>query len=533
MGQSESSDTRLMYANVMDFAIKIRPPDKMNIINAGRDVVSIFQEILNSECLISCQRFKHQSSTFKMYIKGYPFSHQGKSTLYFKVVFLKILDRLYQSLEMVPFISSDLSLINDTSTIFFKKVKKVDQSGKYACIAPSGIDSLYLLSLPSNAVKNIIEEVDNSWGIYSEVEEKISNCFKIKMNGSPWGPGGKGEKATKIRRLLLKIFAIMKSSQYRYVTNINMKGTTDNLFFRFDPTLVPDNNLAFVLYLSKKNRLRFIDGPENVTTQIKNTINQFWSGGVTCERIYNDALEFKISGCPWSAHSYAAANSRMLTSIILKEIRNLGYQTIATLDISRRSDDKSIFVFGGGSGFQISPDLNIKWTCLYFCGRNKLMLVGVHEDVVSILQDCLKPLKEDNGKKEGDIYLWKFTSNVFSYGNNSSKEIFCIILLSIYRRMQAIGWFLTSSADVSSKTIERNDTRESYDAHSWYFLCTTSASSKKSKWCVAPRLTAHINRGIKSCGILSFHIIPKMSPLKESGSETPRGPTLNPLILQL
>ncbi|CAB4060799.1 unnamed protein product [Lepeophtheirus salmonis] len=254
-------------------------------------------------------------------------------------------------------------------------------------------------TLPSNAVKNIIEEVDNSWGIYSEVEEKISNCFKIKMNGSPWGPGGKGEKATKIRRLLLKIFAIMKSSQYRYVTNINMKGTTDNLFFRFDPTLVPDNNLAFVLYLSKKNRLRFIDGPENVTTQIKNTINQFWSGGVTCERIYNDALEFKISGCPWSAHSYAAANSRMLTSIILKEIRNLGYQTIATLDISRRSDDKSIFVFGGGSGFQISPDLNIKWTCLYFCGRNKLMLVGVHEDVVSILQDCLKPLKEDNGKK--------------------------------------------------------------------------------------------------------------------------------------
>ncbi|QQP54635.1 Uncharacterized protein FKW44_007526, partial [Caligus rogercresseyi] len=380
MGQSESSDLRLMYEKVSDFAIQIRSPDKLNINALGNNNIRYY-------------RFKHQSSTFKFHIRGRPFSHKGKSTLDFKVIFLKILNDLYEELGMVPFISSDLSLIHDNSTVFFKTVKRYSHIGKYACIAPSGIDSLYIILFPPAVVSSIKNAIETAWGIDS-IEEKRPHCIRVKMRGSPWRPGVKGEYATALTRLILNIFNILQQSMYRFVTNISMKGNTDDMFFRYDSSLPP---------------LQY--GSPSLTDHIHVQIDSFWKGGVSDVRMHNDALEIKVKGSPWKATSIEAAGSRVLVSMVLREIRRLGYKTHATLDISRRSNDKSLFVFEGGSDLRVRPPLNIKWTCLYFCGRNKLMLVGVQTDVLLIIQDSLMPLKKDNGTRIGDVHVWKLNSN--------------------------------------------------------------------------------------------------------------------------
>uniref|UniRef100_A0A0K2UMB7 Uncharacterized protein n=1 Tax=Lepeophtheirus salmonis TaxID=72036 RepID=A0A0K2UMB7_LEPSM len=270
----------------------------------------------------------------------------------------------------------------------------------------------------------------------------------------------------------------MKFNSYKYVVNISMKGTCDMMYFQYDPTIIPDSSRSFIMYLSKRDRVRLLDAPDHVKSSIKSAIEANWIGGITNERVHNHALEFKLKGNPWYAHSYDAIPSRVLISSIFKEMRQMNFKCIGTLDISRRSDDKSVFLFESNPIFALPSSINIRWACLYFCGRNKLMLVGAHQELVELIDKFLAPIVKSNGTYDKGVYLWRFSNDVFSYShfNNSEQEYLYKRLLVVYENMKLLGWELVSSADVSSIVVKRNDEYVSYDTHSWYFLSTRGNS---------------------------------------------------------
>ncbi|QQP49978.1 Uncharacterized protein FKW44_010815 [Caligus rogercresseyi] len=193
--------------------------------------------------------------------------------------------------------------------------------------------------------------------------------------------------------------------------------------------------------------LRFIDAPE----EISHAINR--------ERMHNDALELQLRGRPWKSHF---KESREDTLNVLEPWIFLGAQMT-----------KSIFLFESqrSSAHFVYP--NIRWTCFYFCSRGKLILVGPQMDVVAILNSHLSQVVEGPGvQEEGNTFIWKFKSWVFSRGDDTVRECFYTALIQVYNQMRTLGWELESSADVSSLRTKRNDDWESYDAHSWFFVNT-------------------------------------------------------------
>ncbi|CAB4060059.1 unnamed protein product [Lepeophtheirus salmonis] len=280
MGQGASSDPELMKASTTYFALIFKQIDKLEIVNAGKDVVHIFEKILSPRNLIQGTRYKDETETYKIKIHGMPFTLAAGSSVDFKISFLHILDQLYIELQMVPFVSSDLCLSTDTSTVFFEKEFENTSRGHYVCIAPSGHDCLDLINFPPNVQTQIISIIQSSWGT-SDVTEKINQCFRVKMVGHPWSFGARGENATLIRTIITENRANNEILiAYKYVVNISMKGTCDMMYFQYDPTIIPDSSQSFIMYLSKRDRVRLmmLQIMLRVFKVMEHTIKRFISG---------------------------------------------------------------------------------------------------------------------------------------------------------------------------------------------------------------------------------------------------------------
>ena len=62
-----------------------------------------------------------------------------------------------------------------------------------------------------------------------------------------------------------------------------------------------------------------------------------------------ECVELQLGGSPRLAGGEEALRSRQLVATILARLRALGWEVAATLDLSRKLNDKTVFVFRQGS----------------------------------------------------------------------------------------------------------------------------------------------------------------------------------------
>ena len=59
---------------------------------------------------------------------------------------------------------------------------------------------------------------------------------------------------------------------------------------------------------------------------------------------YCGSHEFKLSGNPWWASGEETVMARYLVGSLLSELRGAGWEVGATLDVSRKMQDKTVFI---------------------------------------------------------------------------------------------------------------------------------------------------------------------------------------------
>ena len=201
---------------------------------------------------------------------------------------------------------------------------------------------------------------------------------------------------------------------------------------------------------------------------------------------YCGSHQFKLSGNPWWATGEETVESRYLVGVLLAKMKESGWEVGATLDVSRKMQDKTVFIM------RQCPPLRQDWAVIGFHEtdkvihtiiRNLLMkysckirLVGGGSRDIVVVGDIIQRVLGFQGHIQrtqiyGRSYEWKVTGNPFSGDVFSDQKIMIHLLTKILKMMNLSGWKLVASADVSSKYVnKKNQSPRPLDTHSWFFL---------------------------------------------------------------
>lgn len=373
--------------------------------------------------------------------------------------------------EMI--ITSDLSRLTDLTSFFFvcTQIPKQIQF-PLLCVSLSSTDKFQLVNVPSDVLHIIKGVVMNVWERGIQSERPNENSYEIKMAGNPWFSDG--DEGVQARILLAKITSALAQRQWILHAAANVKSTADSLFFKYDPETIPgESSECFVLSFNRTDRLRIINAPQSVIPVVRETIMSVWQvmGGVQKEGAYHGSWEFKLKGNPWWSSDNESAMARFLVCKILEALKSRGWSLQASVDISRKSQDKSIFLFS-----QSLPKSQ-PVMCLSFCETDKIWLVNAPQQITTVCRDILMA-KWYNGicreESRGSNYAHKFklNGNPWHGGPYSSEAIHIRAMLCyMIQALKSHGWKFLTSADVSARFHNpENGPSYALDVHSWWLV---------------------------------------------------------------
>ena len=251
------------------------------------------------------------------------------------------------------------------------------------------------------------------------------------------------------------------------VVNIDTKGTTDSLFFQEKPCLFGSPEDMFIMSLNRYDRLRLIDAPEHMEKVMEDVAQKHW--GVKSTQKYCEAHELTLSGHPWFVDSgEEAIKTRILIGNLIMTFKSKGWEVAATLDVSRKLDDKTVFVF------RQCPPQQQQFAVLGFHWIDQVRLIGGGEgretlkQAVQSVLDVPGLLEEDS--PFGDSHEWKLKGQPWSGQAGGDERIAVHFLTRILSKLQALGWSLAASADVSAKFYKHREQEFPLDVHSWFLL---------------------------------------------------------------
>ena len=130
------------------------------------------------------------------------------------------------------------------------------------------------------------------------------------------------------------------------ISNLNTKGTTDSMLFQHNPNLSDfSQEDLFILSLNRNDRIRLISAPDYIVTSTAEVVTSSWDKGIQENEAKEGFHELKLHGTPWWSHGEDAIKSRFLIINMIAKFQALGWDVAATLDVSRRLNDKTMFVF--------------------------------------------------------------------------------------------------------------------------------------------------------------------------------------------
>jgi len=463
----------------------IRQHNVMKVLHAPPHVIQRMESILR-EVNIACAGKDTCNSTWKemgyqrlRFEKWQVFCEMaGKAaSTSGKLFMLRLLEEMYK-MGYDPVVSADLARATDNASIFFKKVAPERPGRQVVCLAPGSSDKLVFLRADEQFREIVRTAIVDSWpnGIQRESTDQVNDIElqEIKLHGNPWYDW-EGEDNVRCRQMMIKIMTRLGQYSYKLISGINLKGTTDTLFFFKDETYRIGEQDICMVSLNHKDKLRLVDCmdlKEVVLNTITNNGNEIQE-----HKDKYGVYSIKLMGYPWSCSGHEAIQSRRLISRIAETFLSQGWALTGGIDLSRQIDDKSSLVFS-----RIPVPFTTTFGCISLSDTDKIRLLDMPENVTQALLSTIKNnyaagTYEDRRKDEHCYQIklngnpWGMAKNDNIHGRN--------LMVHLLACATALDWQLVCSADVSAKYIHQKDGPDyPIDVHSWWFVYWPSGTKQ-------------------------------------------------------
>ena len=445
---------------------------KIRVLFGGQSELSLIRQAILHYWAIDMEKPKlGHSWAFKL--RGYPFS-KGTSSVAAASA-RQMMCQILQNLNNAGWelnITSDLSRIGDLTTFYFCRSQVPKQiQNPLLCVSLSSTDKLQLVNIPENMLAVIKDAVVKTWRRGIQSEGPNENSYEIKLSGNPWF--SQAEESVQARLLLVMIISALAQQHWMFHATANIKSTSDSLFFKYDPDSAgPQVCQHFVISLNNTDRLRLINAPQSMIPVVRQVITSVWTvmGGIQKEQDYYGSWEFKLSGNPWWSVGNESVMARFLICKILEALQSQGWSVKTSVDISRKSQDKSILMFVS------SQPKSLPIMCLSFNDVDKIRLINAPQEFIGVCREILKAkwykgiAVEEQMKTSCTAHEFKLHGNPWHGAGNQSQHIRSL-LCYIIQAFKASGWRYLMSADVSAKYHKQGENGPTYsvDVNSLWF----------------------------------------------------------------
>ncbi|KAK3845225.1 MAG: hypothetical protein J3R72DRAFT_521203 [Linnemannia gamsii] len=225
------------------------------------------------------------------------------------------------------------------------------QSPQFCCITLNESDKIRLIGGHPELVSHLRAGINRSWPGKISAEQNYYGAHEFKMHGSPWL--AYGSEHVPARRLALEVVRVMVKQGWNLVQSVDVSRKEmdkDSMFFEtVDPNSVTGLDLQnldmFCISFGSSNKVKVIDGSQDVVEAVRQAIKAQWINGIRRDEPRQAAHEFKLLGCPWYPNGSETVLSRMMLAQILSNLRVLGYKLYTSVDISGGSGDTESWIF--------------------------------------------------------------------------------------------------------------------------------------------------------------------------------------------
>ena len=212
--------------------------DRITVLHLDDAGLSIIRQAINETWQSGIKSEKNVcGSGWSFKLNGYPFGATTSSNVsqQARQMVCQILQKLHGNGWKIM-ITSDLGRYEDKSTMFFKKSSP--KFSQYLCVGLSSSDKLQIVNLPPQLLEPMKQIIRLHWSLGIQDEDSPNpGVLEVKLRGRPWW--STDEQSIMAKVLLQNIIATLRSYQWVYCCNVNLKSTADSLFFCYDPNVNP------------------------------------------------------------------------------------------------------------------------------------------------------------------------------------------------------------------------------------------------------------------------------------------------------
>ena len=448
------------------FCIMLIPLNKLSLLHAPKDVIDVVRHVVNQiNGRVNPVKIRMGAVQFKMV--GLVFTtNKGKElATKGKLLCIRLLEELYKIGYELD-LSSDLARSSwQASTLFFRKTTCEQPEVRVMCVAPGKIDRITLLNHDERSMNAVKEAIKDTWpkGIRHMASTSVvgQTIYEINMNGSPWLTS---DANIDNNRIINRIVGNLSQLNIRLVAGINIKGDTDSLFFISDPSSSLQRPHFASISLCRADRLRLVDCKDEADA-IRQAIDQNSAGSLL--RIQEESLrvhhaKFKLLGTPWRSSGMEAIRARQLVSRISEVMLQRGWALTDALDMSKKSDDKSMLLFR-----RCAPTFG-RFSCFALTSINQLTLIDFPSGDLAVLKNCLtlnylpgiqKLESSDEGNLRATLsgFPWSHPAGLNLGWALHARSLVLHLLATLIR----LGYRLVVSADVSARYARKSNNHDS------------------------------------------------------------------------
>lgn len=189
------------------------------------------------------------------------------------------------------------------------------------------------MNLAATSIGSFRACIQSSWPLGIQSEGLYGIAYQFKLKGRPWE--GNGEQANGARLLMAGIFGFLLQSGWtlKLCTDVS-KWTWDKDTFYFKQDALPDPNVQVcAISFNMSDKIRVINGPQEVAQVVRLCVQNFWHRGLQREGMYYGAPDFKLNGNPWTPSGAETMQTRMFVGQLIEALDRAGWEVYASIDV--------------------------------------------------------------------------------------------------------------------------------------------------------------------------------------------------------
>ncbi|KAF8741749.1 Hemimethylated DNA-binding protein YccV like, partial [Rhizoctonia solani] len=214
----------------------------------------------------------------------------------------------------------------------------------YMLVALNGADTLRCHNISTTALSALRESFGNETRLYGEAGD--GDIAEFVFRNSPWTA-----KSVRSETLIVKLFTILLSHQYTFVTSIDYgRQYLDKLSLAFTRAVSSNGRSAedsvFALSFVTPTLLRVLHAPLHCTPAILQSVRSAWPRGVKSEsKLGNGSWEFRLKG--FGYFSAEKSDEALVPHVfaLLRAFDSHAFKLVAGVPIGGRSRNKDLWVF--------------------------------------------------------------------------------------------------------------------------------------------------------------------------------------------